>query len=378
MEPVVETRGLAKAYGDVRALDGVDLAVQPGEIFALIGPNGAGKTTLVRVLTGTLDPDAGEVTLFGESPGRVDRERIGLLPQAFGPPERLTPRELFGAYAGLYGSAREPERLLEEVGLQEAADTWYERLSGGQQRRACLGTALVNDPEVLFLDEPTTGIDPAGRRTVHREIRALAEAGTTVFLTTHDMAEAEALADRVGLIADGRLVATGAPRELIREHGGEPSVSIELEPEGRTGLAPSPAGSKPDTPQVDDSAGGPRGDSTDGPPGDATDGPADDPTDGPAGDSTVGRTVAALHERGFRATADDGTLTISGIQPESISPVIATLEEAELGYRSLSWAEPDLEDVYLALAEQVEDRVTGSEPDEGSLASAVESGGERP
>src|SRR6056297_2069271 len=157
-EPLVAEE-LRKSYGDTTAVDGVSLTVDEGEVFGLIGPNGAGKTTLVRCLTGTTAYE-GTASVLGDPPKEVERSRIGLLPQSFSPPERLTARELLDYYAGLYGESRDPETVLEEVGLADDADTWYEKLSGGQQRRACVGITLVNDPDVLFLDEPTTGIDP--------------------------------------------------------------------------------------------------------------------------------------------------------------------------------------------------------------------------
>ena len=158
---VVVAEDLRRTYGDTVALDGVSLSLDAGEVFGLIGPNGAGKTTLVRALTGTTDAE-GRVELLGRDPRSVDESRIGLLPQSFDPPERLTARELVAYYAGLYDEARDVDGVLRDVGLADADDTWYENLSGGQQRRVCVGTALVNDPEVLFLDEAPHRA-PAGR-----------------------------------------------------------------------------------------------------------------------------------------------------------------------------------------------------------------------
>ncbi|WP_336363249.1 ABC transporter ATP-binding protein [Halalkalicoccus salilacus] len=291
MQNVLVAEELRRTYGEVVALDGVSLSVDRGEVFALIGPNGAGKTTLVRALTGTTDPDAGRASVLGAAPADVDRSRIALLPQSFSPPGRLTARELLRYYAGLYERSRPIEEVLEEVGMAEDADAWYETLSGGQQRRVCVGTALVNDPEVLFLDEPTTGIDPAGRRDIRSLIDDLAAGGTTVLLTTHDMNEAEALADRVGLLADGRLVETGSPADLVREHGGESRLVVETD-----------AG-----------------------------------TD-------------ALAGSGYRVSADDARLVVHGIGPEAIGDAVAALERADVEYESLTWTQPGLEDVYLALA----------------------------
>ncbi|TYL40571.1 ABC transporter ATP-binding protein [Natronococcus pandeyae] len=295
MDTPVVAEGLEKRYGETVALSGVTLSVERGEVFALIGPNGAGKTTLVRALTGTTEPDAGTARVLEAEPTAVDRDRLGVLPQAFSPPGRLTARELLAYYAGLYAEHRDPEDVLADVGLADAGETWYEDLSGGQQRRVCVGTTLVNDPGVLFLDEPTTGIDPAGRRTVWRLIEALAEAGTTVFLTTHDMAEAERLADRVGLLAGGDLVARGTPEDLVAEHAGSSRLEIE------TTAEPS-----------------------------------------------------AFEDLAFPVAARGEEVIVRGVSPADIGAVVDYLDARDLEYSGLSWSEPDLEDVYLALADETE------------------------
>ena len=226
--PAVEAVDVSRRYGDVVALDGVSLSVAPGEVFGLVGPNGAGKTTLVRALTGTTDA-AGEVRLFGDPLPAVDRARLGLLPQSFSPADRLTARELVDYYAGLYDPrrVRDVDAVLAEVGLADDTAVRYENLSGGQRRRVCVATALVNDPDLLFLDEPTAGVDPAGRRSLHGLVARLADEGTTVFLTSHSMDEVETLADRVGLVRDGSLVAVGPPDGLVAEHGGHARVLVE-------------------------------------------------------------------------------------------------------------------------------------------------------
>ncbi|ESS07198.1 MAG: ABC-type multidrug transport system, ATPase component [uncultured archaeon A07HB70] len=226
--PAVEAVDVSRHYGDVVALDGVSLSVAPGEVFGLVGPNGAGKTTLVRALTGTTDA-TGEVRLFGDPLPAVDRARLGLLPQSFSPADRLTARELVDYYAGLYDPrrARDVDAVLAEVGLADDTAVRYENLSGGQRRRVCVATALVNDPDLLFLDEPTAGVDPAGRRSLHGLVARLADEGTTVFLTSHSMDEVETLADRVGLVRDGSLVAVGPPDGLVAEHGGRARVLVE-------------------------------------------------------------------------------------------------------------------------------------------------------
>ena len=176
---VVHAENVSRRYGETVALSGVSFSVPAGEIFGIIGPNGAGKTTLIRALTGTTDAE-GDVSVFGRPPREIDRGRIGLLPQEFAPADRLTARELLAYYAGLYDGARDPDAVLADVGLTDSAGTFYENLSGGQKRRACVGTALVNEPELLILDEPTTGIDPTGRRELWRLIEKLADRKSVV------------------------------------------------------------------------------------------------------------------------------------------------------------------------------------------------------
>jgi ABC-2 type transport system ATP-binding protein len=292
MTAAIVAEDVRRVYGDRTALDGVSLSIEEGEVFALVGPNGAGKTTLVRSLLGTTDAE-GHVAVFGQPPRAVDRERIGLLPQSFDPHERLTARELLDYYAGLYDESRIVERVLADVGLADDADTWYENLSGGQQRRTCVGTALVNDPDLLVLDEPTTGIDPAGRRALWRLLENLADGGTTVVLTTHYMAEAERLADRVGMLADGRLVACESPEVLIAEHGGQSRLEVETD-----------------------------------------------------ADESV---VADLP---YPAEVVRGRLTIYEIAPAEISDVVDALDRHGLDPEALTWKQPTLEDVYLDLTGQ--------------------------
>jgi len=281
---------VTRAYGGTIAVDGVSLSVGEGEVFALVGPNGAGKTTLVRALTGTTDYE-GRVELLGRPPRQVDRERLGLLPQEFTPAERLTARELVAYYGGLYNDARDPGAVLADVGMADDADGYYGTLSGGQRRRTCVATALVNDPDLLFLDEPTTGIDPAGRRALWQVLEDLAAAGTTVLVTTHYMQEAERLADRVGLLAGGELVALDAPGALVAEYGGRSRLHVEGSFEREDTV--------PDLP--------------------------------------------------YPADLEGGRLTVRGVQPEGIGGVVDTLTAAGVAYESLTWTEPDLEDVYLEL-----------------------------
>ncbi|PSQ47656.1 ABC transporter ATP-binding protein [Halobacteriales archaeon SW_7_65_23] len=314
---VLAAEDVSKSYGETVALDGVSLSVDEGEVFALVGPNGAGKTTLVRALTGTIDAE-GHVELFGGDPGDVNRERIGLLPQEFDPPARLTPRELLAYYGGLYDDHRPVAELLDEVGVADAAETHYENLSGGQKRRTCVAAALVNDPDLLVIDEPTTGIDPAGRRQLWDLLGELAASGTTILLTTHYMAEAEHLADRVGLLADGAVVAVDTPGALVATHGGESLLIVE---------------------------------------------------------GVTDREAVDRLDRDAQLV--DGRLTVRNVDPVDVGGIVEALESAGVGYDSLTWREPDLEDVYLSLAGGAEgtdaDGVGSREP-----RGPVAPGGERP
>ncbi|KTG17728.1 ABC transporter ATP-binding protein [Haloferax profundi] len=312
MDEVLVADGLTKSYGDVEALSGVSLSVAEGEVFGLIGPNGAGKTTLIRALTGTTTPDGGSASVLGSPPVDVDRQRLGLLPQDFRPAGRLTAHELVSYYAGLYDGARDPDDVLAEVGLADTGDTWYENLSGGQQRRACIALTLVNDPDVLFLDEPTTGIDPAGRRALWTLIDDLADRGTTVFLTSHSMEEVERLADRVGLLNEGQLVTVGRPDQLVAEYGGESRLVVRT-----------------------------------------------------AGDADLESVSLPASLTGD--VTDDG-LTVYGVGPRQISDAVDALDEAGVVYESLVWKQPGLEEVYLSL--------TGEQFEGARPAAAAAVGGE--
>jgi ABC-2 type transport system ATP-binding protein len=216
-DPVISIRGLRKSYGDAEAVRGIDLEVLPGEIFAFLGPNGAGKTTTVEILEGYRKRSAGEVEVLGEDPARAGRgwrERIGVVLQSGRLEPYLTVAESLSLYAGYYRAPRPVEEVIEAVGLAGKADERTGRLSGGQQRRLDVGMALVGDPDLLFLDEPTTGFDPEARRGAWDVIAGLRELGKTVFLTTHYMDEAQRLADRVAVIAGGGIVARGTPEDL--------------------------------------------------------------------------------------------------------------------------------------------------------------------
>jgi ABC-2 type transport system ATP-binding protein len=216
-EPAVSVRALRKSYGATEAVRGIDLEVATGEVFAFLGPNGAGKTTTVEILEGYRERTSGEVSVLGDDPGVAGaswRERIGIVLQQCRMQPLLTVRETLELYAGYYRSPRGVDATIELAGLEEKADARVGKLSGGQQRRLDVAVALIGDPQLLFLDEPTTGFDPSARRQAWEVIASLRDLGKTVFLTTHYMDEAQALADRVAIISGGTIVAQGAPGEL--------------------------------------------------------------------------------------------------------------------------------------------------------------------
>ena len=217
-DAVITVRGLRKSYGAVDAVRGVDLDVAQGEVYALLGPNGAGKTTTVEILEGHRRRDGGEVEVLGHDPARNERafkQRIGIVLQTTGVEPYLTVRETVELFRGYYPAPRPLDEVLEVVGLNDERDTRVRRLSGGQLRRLDVAIGLSGDPELLFLDEPTTGFDPSARRGAWEMVKSLRALGRTVFLTTHYMEEAQYLADRVGIIVDGAIVAEGTPAELM-------------------------------------------------------------------------------------------------------------------------------------------------------------------
>ena len=289
MEPIVDLEHVRHRFGSITALRDVSFSIETGEIFGLIGPNGAGKTTLVRAICGILEPDHGSIAVMGSSPALIPAGTIGFLPQAFAPPGRLTGRELIDYYARLFPDTRSVDDVLADVGMSDAADQWYEQLSGGQQRRICVGTAIVHDPPLLILDEPTTGIDPAGRRRLWSLLAELRDAGRTILVTTHDMTEAATLSDRVALIADGRIVALDCPDALIDAHAEAPSVRFEL----REPLA------------------------------------------------------AGVRERiPVPIVVTDEGYELTDVEPDQLADVISTLVAEDISFRRITWAEPGLENVY--------------------------------
>jgi ABC-2 type transport system ATP-binding protein len=234
VDPVISVRGLRKSYGELEAVRGIDLDVARREILAFLGPNGAGKTTTVEILEGYRGRSAGEVTVLGVDPaaaGREWRQRIGIVLQDSRMHAELTVRESIELFAGYYRNPRGVEETAALVGLSDQTDRRVGRLSGGQQRRLDVALALIGDPELLFLDEPTTGFDPFARRRAWEMIAGLRELGKTVFLTTHYMEEAQELADRVAIIVGGEIVAEGSPGELSRREGEISRISFRL-PEG--------------------------------------------------------------------------------------------------------------------------------------------------
>jgi ABC-2 type transport system ATP-binding protein len=232
----VHVTELTKSYGDVQAVAGIDFRIAHGEVFALLGPNGAGKTTTVEILEGYRKRDGGEVVVLGHDPGRGGRElksRIGIVLQSTGIDPYLTVSETIAMYSGYYPHPRPVDEVVELVGLSAKRDTRVVKLSGGQQRRLDVAIALAGDPELLFLDEPTTGFDPSARRGAWEVVKNLAALGKTVLLTTHYMDEAQYLADRVAVIAAGRIVAEGAPGSLAGRDLATSRVRFRL-PDGVT------------------------------------------------------------------------------------------------------------------------------------------------
>jgi ABC-2 type transport system ATP-binding protein len=245
-EPAIHVAGVRKSYdGVVQALDGVDLEVRRGELLAVLGPNGAGKTTLVEILEGHREADGGDVRVLGFDPGRREREyraRIGIVLQEEGLDPALTVREAIELYSAAYPQPRPAGEVAELVGLSDRGDTRVQTLSGGQRRRFDLALGIAGDPELLFLDEPTTGFDPAARRQSWDLIARLRELGKTILLTTHYMDEAQHLADRVVVIARGRVIADGAPDTLGRGAGETAVVAFRLPEDVAIADLPLPRG----------------------------------------------------------------------------------------------------------------------------------------
>ena len=237
--PAIVIRDLKKSYRDIEAVRGIDLAIEEGEVFALLGPNGAGKTTTVEILEGHRKRTSGSVTVLGYDPGKGERrfrERIGIVLQETGINRFLTVAEAIDQFRSYYPNPRPLDEVIDVVGLTEKSDTLVRKLSGGQQRRLDVALGLAGDPELLFLDEPTTGFDPSARRNAWGMIQNLKSLGKTIFLTTHYMDEAQVLADRVAIIVDGRIRALGSPDELAERTAVEARATYSVANEDVTRL----------------------------------------------------------------------------------------------------------------------------------------------
>src|SRR3984893_11437718 len=231
LEPVIQVENLVKRYGDVEALRGVSFSVSEGEVFGLIGPNGAGKTTTVEILEGLRTPDGGRVSVCGLDPQRDSsalKHEIGAALQSTSLPDKLRVMEALRLFASFYKRRRNPEELLKRFGLEEKRNTIYSQLSGGQKQRLALAMALVNDPKVLFFDEPTAGLDPQVRREIYDIIEELRREKKTIVMTTHYIEEAERLCDRVAIVDHGTVIALGTPRELKERSGDKTRLEVRL------------------------------------------------------------------------------------------------------------------------------------------------------
>ena len=298
MDLAIEVKGLRKEYPDIKAVDGIDFEVRPGQIFSLLGPNGAGKTTTVEILEGLRDPTSGSAKVFGVDVTheyRKIRERVGVLPQDFEPFDRLKPREAVAYWASLFSRRMTPEDvagILETVGLTSRANTQGIHLSGGEKRRLGIAMSLVGSPDLVFLDEPTTGLDPGARRELWGLIEGLKSAGKTVLLTTHYLDEAEHLADDVAIMNKGRIVARGSPEELIARYGH--GTTIVLAGAGRAGYD-------------------------------------------------------ALQARGIAAQQEDGNVLVHVDDPTLVRWTLAKVAAIEMPLKEIYTRRPTLEDVFLQL-----------------------------
>ncbi len=225
----IEVTSLRKHYGSLKAVDDISFNVKKGEVFGLLGPNGAGKTTSIEIMEGLRERDGGDVKVLGLDPwknGYALHKKIGVIPQEFTFIEKTTPREAITYYANLFNTKVDADEILKDVLLEESSKTYFDNLSGGQKRKTGLALSLVNSPELLFLDEPTTGLDPNARRAIWEVIRGLKAKGKTIILTTHYLDEAQQLSDRVAIMDHGRIVAMGTTEEIIQQHGSGERLEI--------------------------------------------------------------------------------------------------------------------------------------------------------
>jgi len=230
-QPILQVDNLVKRYGDVEAVRGVSFSVEEGEVFGLLGPNGAGKTSTIEILEGLRDPDSGKISVCGLNPQTQSRElkhEIGAALQSTSLPDKLRVMEALRLFASFYKRRRNPEELLKRFGLEEKRNAFYSQLSGGQKQRLALAMALVNDPRVVFLDEPTAGLDPQVRREIYDIIEELRQEKKTILLTTHYIEEAEKLCDRVAIVDHGKVIALGTPRELKQHSGAVTRITVRM------------------------------------------------------------------------------------------------------------------------------------------------------
>ncbi|PNV79555.1 MAG: ABC transporter ATP-binding protein [Dictyoglomus turgidum] len=232
---IVEVENLKKYYGNVKAVDGVSFKIKQGSIFTLLGPNGAGKTTTLEIIEGLRTPDSGKITIFGrqvEKIGREEKELIGVSLQETNLIGNLTVKETFSMFRSFYKKGLRVDDVLDFVSLKDKAKSYVDKLSGGQRQRLAIGLALINDPLLLFLDEPTTGLDPQARRSIWDLLLQLKKQGKTIVLTTHYMEEAEFLSDWVCIIDHGKIIREGTPEDLIKSIGGESVIEVDVEEDG--------------------------------------------------------------------------------------------------------------------------------------------------
>jgi ABC-2 type transport system ATP-binding protein len=295
--PAIAIDHLQKSYGDLRAVDGVTFEVSPGEIFGMVGPNGAGKTTTIECLEGLRRPDGGRLSVLGLDPQRQGhelRERIGVQLQESALPDRLKVREVMDLFAAFYRRSVDSRALLDQLGLSEKSGAAFGRLSGGQKQRLFIALALINDPEIVFLDELTAGLDPQARRAMWDLVKGIRDRGKTVFLTTHYMEEAEQLCDRVAIIDHGKIAALDTPRNLMASLDAENRIVFSL--------------------------------------------------DGPV-DAAPFRAIQGV----TRVEQSGGRIIIFGREDGLLVHVVMALDSAKIRFRDLRTEQPSLEDVFLAL-----------------------------
>ena len=248
METAISVRALRKSYGTNEAVRGIDFEVQQGEVFGLLGPNGAGKTTTVEILEGIRERTSGDVTVLGLDPNQQSRQlkdRIGVCLQATNLPDKITVREALNMFAAFYTRSTDCDKLLDRLQLTDKRNAHYTTLSGGQKQRVALALALVNEPSLVFLDEPTTGLDPQVRLEIHSLIQELKDSKRTLVLTTHYIEEAERLCDRVAIVDQGKIIAHGTPRELQDRYLGQSKIEVDVEePVGPAGVPAFPFAEK--------------------------------------------------------------------------------------------------------------------------------------